>query len=343
MTTSSATVVLVLERFDLEALGELRKIPGITVHDPLRDSQFASKSQIQFTDIPAEWAENVEVLAIRSKTTVGKDVLARFPKLKFIVTSTSGFDHIDLKLCRERGVQAAFTPEGNAISAAEITWSLILACTKRLPRLFEAVQKGRWERGPLESGEVHGKSLGIIGLGRIGQRVALLGRAFGMEILAYDPYADEEAFAKTQAGRMGYEELLRSADFISLHVPYTKETHHMINRQALELMTDETVLINASRGSVIDEQALAAVLQEGLIAYAGLDVFEREPLDLDSRLFKNTRLIMTPHVGALTPEALRRVSFEAVGAIKSFLAQTPVPNSLPPQANWYHEPKGYNS
>lgn len=335
--------ILVLERFDLEAVGELRKIPGTTVYDPLRESQFASRSQIQFTDIPKEWADEVEILVIRSKTTVGKDVLARFPQLKFVVTTTSGFDHIDLKLCRERGVQAAFTPEGNAISAAEITWSLILACTKRMPRLHEAVQKGRWEREPLVTGEVYGKSLGIIGLGRIGQRVANLGRAFGMEILAYDPYVGEEAFENTKASRMGYEELLRSADYISLHVPYTKETHHMINRQALELMTDETILINASRGSVIDEQALAAVLQEGLIGYAGLDVFEREPLDLDSRLFKNTRLLMTPHVGALTPEALRRVCFEAVGAIKAFMAKAPVPNALPPDANWYHEPKGYNS
>ena len=335
--------LLCLERFDSEALQVLRTEPGIEFLDFSKLSNSTQSHNLTWSHVPQEWADRTAILVIRSRTKVSTDLLRRFPRLELVVTCTSGFDHIDLEACANRGIQCAYTPEGNVTAAAELTWALVLSTSRKLRQLFQAVEKNRWDREPLQGSELAGQSLGIIGLGRIGTQVAKYAQAFQMEILAYDPYADEKQFNTCGAQRLGFEELLRSANMITLHVPHTKETHHMINRQCLELMTDETILINASRGSVVDEQALAAVLQEGLILGAGLDVFEREPLDLDSRLLRSDRVVLTPHCGGLTTQALRKVSFEAVSAVRRFLSGEEIPGLLPPRADWYRDPKGYNS
>ncbi|MEQ1876872.1 MAG: hydroxyacid dehydrogenase [Bdellovibrionia bacterium] len=256
-----------------------------------------------------------QAIVIRVRTKIDKEFLERTPNLKFIVTATSGFDHIDVEEALKRGIKVAFSPEGNVYSASELTWALLLASAKNVTRACRMVEKGEWDRDKIRGSELYGKTLGIIGLGRIGTRVALIARAFGMEVLAFDPYIDEAHFKTVGCERLGMKELLRASDFVSLHVPLTKETRHFINGRTLELMNDHAWLINTSRGPVISEQELAIALDEGAIGGCGLDVFEQEPLSVKSILRKRDNVVLLPHIGGATHEAFERSSLAAADKI----------------------------
>lgn len=247
--------------------------------------------------------QECDALLVRSRSRVTTAILERAENLKFVASATSGRDHIDEESCQARGIEVFSAPDGNSQSAAEHTLLLMLALNRKLVDASSSLRNNNWRKGINRGHELKGKSLGIVGLGRVGSKVATLASAFEMKVFACDPYIEESAFSATGAQRLGFIELLRHSDIISFHVPLTKETKHMINRPTLEQISSHAQIINASRGSVIDENELILWLENGDLAGAALDVFAKEPLPSHSRLFNLPNVVMTPHIGALTEEA----------------------------------------
>ncbi len=317
--------IVVSDRFDSEALARLSS------HSLLRVER-ALKPDLIGTDLSA-----VNGLIIRSRTFITKELLSRATQLRVIVTSTSGFDHIDLEACEAANVKVMFTPEANAASASELTWGLLLACARKIPAAQRALETGNWNREPLMGTELSGKTIGIIGLGRIGTRVAKIASAFGLATLAYDPFRDEDYFRSRGCQRVGLDELLKLSDVVTCHVPATPDTNRMISRNALADAGDELIFINTSRGSVVSETVLTEALDEGWIAACGLDVFEREPLSRDSKLLNRPNVVVSPHVGATTREAFRAASHEAADKIIAFAERGIVSDELPGSQPWLHD------
>lgn len=314
--------VLVTDRFDTHALARLMACPKLNV-----------TTSVTPRPTPDELSE-VEALIIRSRTSITDELLTHAPRLRMIVTSTSGFDHIDLFATQARGITVMFTPEANAASAAELTWALVLACARRLPEAGRAVKAGDWARERLIGAELTGKTYGIVGLGRIGSRVARFARAFGMDVLAYDPYHENEHFAHHGAARRGLEELLRQADVVSLHVPLTPETRPLLHAGRLALLAPNSILVNTSRGQAIDESALVEALRKGKLGAVGLDVFEREPLTRASPLLEFDNVILSPHLGATTSAAFSKSSLEAAEKTIAYFERNETRDLLPGNELW---------
>ena len=315
--------VLVVDRFDLQALARLKSESTLKVSatlDPKPDAKALA---------------DCEALVIRSRTKVDNDFLSCAPKLRAIVTATSGFDHIDLSATEARGITVMHTPNANAAAACEMTWALIFGLSRKLIDAHRAVKSGEWRRDALVGHQMSGRTLGIVGLGRIGTRVARAAQAFGMKTVAFDPYLDAEDFTRAQTERLSFDELLRLSDVVTFHVPGSAETQHMLNRNGLENMNRSAILISASRGSVVAERDLVHALDEKWIAGAGLDVFEREPLPRDSRLMTFQNVVLSPHLGAATFEAYAAASSEAAQKIVDFAKSGAVSDRLPPEAAWY--------
>ena len=277
---------------------------------------------------------NANALLIRSKTKINQELLNQAPNLELIVTSTSGFDHIDFELLEKTQIKVMHTPDANAISAAELTWALVLACSRKIILANRAVKSGEWRSEALTGWELHGKSYGIIGLGRIGSRIAKIASAFGMRVLAFDPYKDKEHFEKLGVTRLSYEEILKKSDVLSFHVPKTRETNRMFGASQIEYVDPETIVVNTSRGSVFAEADVCKALEENKIRALGVDVFENEPLSRNSHLLKLDQVVLSPHLGAATHEAYDRASLEAVNKIVDFYSTGKLSDCLPPQENW---------
>lgn len=314
--------ILICDRFSTEAFLSLKKSPNFEV--------ILIKSEEHFNDE----VKTAHGLVIRSKQKINASLLDLANNLEVIVTCTSGYDHIDLVETKKRNIAVMYTPEANQISAAELTWGLVLACNRHIIPSHNAIKSGKWARDPFAGTELFGKTYGVVGLGRIGSRVAKMATAFGMTVLAFDPYQEDEAFEAANAVRVSYEELLKQADIISFHVPATKETKHMFNGSHYEFVDPNMVIINTSRGSVIDEDALAAALNEKKIRAAGLDVFEKEPLPVNSKLLKCVNLVMTSHLGAFTEEAFAKASMQGALQIENYFKLNKTQNSLPLVNNW---------
>ncbi len=273
--------------------------------------------------------QRADGMLIRSRTVVDAELLSQAPRLKVVVSATSGYDHVDVELCTKKNVAALYTPDANAPAAAELTLMLMLSCLRRMPNVQRALRNREWKDTLKPGAELNGKTVGIIGLGRVGSRVARLAKCFGAEVVAHDPYQIDDAFRNLDLMRMALSEVLAAADILSLHVPLTNETRHYINARTLEQAKDGVILINASRGAVVDERALMASLDSGEVAAAGLDVFETEPLAPQSRLRKLDNVVITPHVGAYTEEALARASDMAVTALIAALVHGERQNPIP--------------
>lgn len=284
----------------------------------------------------AEELKDIDALLIRSRTQITLSTLEQAPHLRAIVTATSGFDHIDWLNCQKRHIHVAYTPEANVESAAQWTLTLMLNLTRHFFVGSKSVEQHRWRenvpRGKLLDG---GMNLGLIGLGRIGQRMAQLGQALGLKILACDPYQSPDVFSQLNVERLGLSEILLSADILSLHVPLTAETYRLINYQTLRHMNPEAYLINTSRGEICDETEVIVALDEGLLSGVALDVFEREPLPPSSRLRKRAQVLLSPHMGAYTEEALERASIEACQHLIQFVTQGEKSGALPSGADWF--------
>jgi D-3-phosphoglycerate dehydrogenase len=312
--------VIVADRFDTDAFVRLSKAVNA----------FRSSAP----DLIATDLTNVDALLIRSRTKITRDLLKRAPRLKIIVTSTSGFDHIDLAACTEHKVKVMFTPTANAASACELTWGLALMAARKLSRANEMISVGDWNREPLMGSQMSGKTYGVIGLGRIGSRVAAVAHAFGMKVIAYDPYKEPDQFRSANATRVSLNELFKLADVVSIHVPATDETENMVSREVLENGQHGLLFVNTSRGSVIPESLLAEALDQRWIGACGLDVFEREPLPRDSKLLGRSNVVLSPHVGATTFEAFKAASEEAADKMIAFAQHGAVSDELPGNEPW---------
>ena len=324
--------VLITDRFDIDALAFLKSDPALEVR--ISESPTPTDQELR----------NIDGLIIRSRTVISELLLAHAPKLQVIVTATSGFDHIDLEATSKHQLTVMHTPSANAASAAELTWALVLACARRINEAGRAVKDGNWKREALIGRQLEGRTYGVIGLGRIGGRVARIARAFGMTVLAYDPYQENEQFLKYAADRTSLDELFKLSDVVSFHVPATAETKAMLNEGNIEFLNRGMILINSSRGSVITEKSLTLALERKWLGAVGLDVFEREPLPRHSALAEFKNVVMTPHLGATTHEAFSSASFEAAEKLRAFAHSPPhgrvSQDRLPPEQEWFQQRSG---
>ena len=238
------------------------------------------------------------------------DVIEKMPEsVKVISRYGVGVDRVDLAAAKANGIAVCNTPGANSTGVCELAFALMLCACRNIPQLHQAVTDGLWPRS--EGVELAGRTLGIVGMGAIGKRLALRAKAFEMDVVAYDPYFDEAFAAQHGIKKMELEELLCSADVVSLHVPLNDSTRHMINRERIEKMKQGVIIINTARGGLIDEEAAAEAIRAGKLGGLGLDAFEQEPL-LDSPLKGLPRVIFTPHSGAHTAEAVSNMGLMSV-------------------------------
>ncbi len=260
-----------------------------------------------------------DALIVRSETRVTADLLTRAPNLRVIARAGTGVDNIDVHAATRRGIAVMNAPGANTVSAAEHAMGLLLALVRHIPWAAEAMRRGEWDRKRFEGTELRGKTMGIVGLGRIGGHVAQLARAFGMQVTGHDPYLAPERAAELQVKLLPLDQLLRQADVVTLHVAHTDQTHHLMNADRLQLMKPTAVVINTARGELVDEQALVEAITAKRIGGAAIDVFAVEPVPADSPLRRLDRVILTPHLAASTAEAQERVSLEICGAVRDAL------------------------
>ncbi len=268
-----------------------------------------------------------DALVVRSGTRVTAAVIDAGKKLQVIGRAGVGIDNIDLDRATARGIIVLNAPEGNTISAAEHTIAMLTSLARNIPAADGALKEGRWERGRFMGVELHKKTLGIVGLGRIGGEVAKRVRAMGMTVLAYDPYIADGQPEKGGVAAVSLDLLLRRADFITLHLPCNQQTYHLIGAEEMALMKPGVRLINCARGGLIDEEALHGAILEGKVAGAALDVFEHEP-PLESPLLKLPGVIATPHLGASTKEAQVNVAVQVAEQVVLALQGDPVVSAV---------------
>jgi D-3-phosphoglycerate dehydrogenase / 2-oxoglutarate reductase len=260
---------------------------------------------------PAQLAaalEGVDALLVRSATRVTADAIAGAAKLRVIGRAGAGVDTIDVDAATARGIAVMNAPDGNTLAAAEHALSLLFALARHVPRADAGMKAGEWPKAGLTGFELEGKRLGVVGLGRIGGTVARKARALGMDVAAYDPFLPPSAAGHGSVPLKPLDELLAWADVVTLHVPRTKETTHLLNAERFARMKPGAYLINAARGGLVDEDALLEALDSGQLAGAALDTFATEPLQPDSKLRAHPKLVLTPHLGASTGEAQQAVS-----------------------------------
>lgn len=251
-----------------------------------------------------------DVMVVRSATKVTKEIIDAAKNLKLIVRAGVGLDNVDAVHAREKNIEVKNTPGATTVSVAEHTIGLMLALARNIPQGYASLKGGKWDRKKYAGSELMGKTLGLIGLGRIGQETARRAEAFGMKVVAYDPILDPAAAEKLGILLIGLDELLAQSDYISLHVPLIPETRHMINAQTISKMKKGARIINCARGGTIDEEALASALASGHIAGAAFDVFEKEPPEAGNPLLRLENFICVPHLGASTAEGQARAGAE---------------------------------
>src|SRR5712692_9146940 len=268
-------------------------------------------------------------LVVRSQTKVTADILNAGTKLRVVGRAGVGVDNVDVETATRRGVIVLNAPGGNTVSTAEHAFSLLLSVARKIPQADASVREKNWKRKDFEGVELYNKTLGVIGMGRIGSELSRRAIAFGMRVIAYDPY-----LAATRARSLQVElveeldDLLGCADFISLHTPLTNETRHLLDSSHLQKTKRGVRIINCARGGLVDENALASALQDRHVAAAALDVFEVEPLPNDSPLRHAPNLILTPHLGASTAEAQESVGIEIAQSIRAALLEGTIRNAV---------------
>jgi D-3-phosphoglycerate dehydrogenase / 2-oxoglutarate reductase len=266
----------------------------------------------------AEEVRDADALLVRSATKVTPKLLEHAARLRVIGRAGVGVDNVDLDAATRKGVVVMNTPGGNASSVAEHTLALLLALARRIPQADRSLKEGRWEKKAFTGIELRGKTLGLVGLGKIGTEVVRLAQAYQMEVIAYDPFVSSLIAGEQNVKLVSMEELLKASDFISLHASGTPETHHLLNARALALAKPGVRIVNCARGELIDEADLLAALEAGHVAGAGLDVFETEP-PRDSRLAAHPHVIATPHIAGSTEEAQEIVGIRIAEQVRDYL------------------------
>lgn len=271
---------------------------------------------------------NYQAIIIRSGTQLTSDIISTAKNLKFIARAGVGVDNVDIKAATKSGIIVMNAPGGNTISTCEQAFALLLAAARNITFAHNSLKEKKWERSKFKGTELYRKKLGIVGLGRIGKEMAKRALAFGMEILVYDPFLQEEMAKRLGVEPVSLKELLGISDFITIHTPLTESTKNLIADKEFDLMKKNSFIINCARGGVINEEALAKALDNKKIAGAALDVYSKEPpFELDS-LFKTENLILTPHLGASTQEAQVNVAIEAANSLKDALLGKSISNAI---------------
>ncbi len=291
--------------FTVDVIG--RKLPEAELLDRVRDAA---------------------ALVVRSETRITRAVLEAATGLKVVGRAGVGVDNVDVEAATARGVVVMNTPAGNTISTAELTFSMLLALARKIPQAHASMKAGEWNRKAFSGTEVYNKTLGILGMGRIGSEVARRARAFGMRVLAYDPYLSQARAQALEVELVDLDALYAAADFITVHLPLTEETRGMINAETIGRMKPGVRILNCARGGIVVEKDLHEALEAGRVAGAALDVYEVEPPPADLPLRGLPQVIMTPHLGASTEEAQENVGIEIAEAITAYLLEGEVRNAV---------------
>jgi D-3-phosphoglycerate dehydrogenase len=286
-----------------------------------------ARSKLSLEDLKKAVVD-VDAVIVRSETQITADVLAAGKKIKIVGRAGVGVDNIDVVAASRQGILVVNVPGGNTISAAEHTVALLLALSRNIPAANESLKKGEWTRSKFTGTELQGKTLGLIGLGRIGREVAKRCQSFGMRVLGFDPYASEEYAKAFNISLESLENIYKEADYLTVHVPLNETTKHMFNAQTLAKLKPGVRIINCARGGIIEEQALADAIQKGQVKGAALDVFEQEPPSKDNPLLKLPQVIVTPHLGAATEEAQVKVAQELAETIRDYFLNGTVRNAV---------------
>lgn len=309
MSTETLSV-LVTDEIHPDGIAALRERPGLEI------------DVVPILPAPEllERIPHYHALIGRSATRIPAELLERGRRLRIIGRAGVGVDNIDVDRATELGIAVINAPGGNTVSVVELTFGLLLALARRVHAAAGSMTAGRWDRSVLGGVELRGRTLAVVGLGRIGGEMARRAGVFGMRVLAVDPYIPETRFRELGVERVEtLEDALRRADVLSLHIPLTRETRGMIGSREVALLGGKGLLLNLSRGGIVDESALLSALEEGRIAGAGIDVYEREPLDANHPLRHAPNVLLTPHLGASTREAQTSVAVEACAAVRDAL------------------------
>ena len=266
-----------------------------------------------------ELVGDVEAVIVRSKPKVTRKVIENAPNLKVIGRAGVGLDNIDLEAAKERGIEVVNSPGASSRSVAELALALMFNVARKIAFADRKMREGVWAKKQCMGFELEGKTLGIVGFGRIGYQIAKIAKAMGMNLLLYDPYPNFQRAEEVGGKFVELEELLKESDVVTLHVPLLDSTYHLINEERLRLMKPTAILINAARGPIIDTDALVKALREGWIAGAALDVFEEEPLPKGHPLTELDNVVLTPHIGASTVEAQMRAGVQVAEQIVEIL------------------------
>jgi D-3-phosphoglycerate dehydrogenase len=277
------------------------------------------KMVTEVEEIPDLWANKekfinkiieADALIVRNQTIVDRDVLAAGKRLKVIGRLGVGLDNIDVRTANRQNIKIVSAQNANSISVAEYVMSAILSANRSLSSAAEDVNLGNWNRQRFTGNEIYGKTLGLVGTGDIGHRIAKRAIAFGMKVVGYEPYLSHLSFPFIETGveKVQFDRLLKESDFISIHTPLTIETRSMFSSREFNLMKNEAILINTSRGGIVNEHALLKAVELGEITGAYLDVLEKEPVEPDHFLLNNKRIFITPHIAGVTKESQERIS-----------------------------------
>ena len=306
-------------------------MPKVLVSDPIAPEGIEILKTVAEVDVKTGLAPDellaiigdYDALAVRSETKVTGAVIAAADKLKIIGRAGVGVDNIDVEAATNRGILVVNSPEGNTLAAAELTVALLLALARSVPQADQALRGGKWDRKKYMGSEVYGKTLGVIGLGKIGREVAKRLQAFGMSVLGSDPYLKPEQAAEMGIRQVDLDTLYKESDYITVHVPKTKETTGMINAEKIALMKPTVRLINVARGGILDEADVAEAAKSGRIAGAAVDVYSTEPAPADNPLLGIPNILTTPHLGASTEEAQTNVAIDIAEQIVEVLQGKP--------------------
>lgn len=322
--------ILICDAIAEDGLTILQQSGNVSVELGLKEAQLIER------------ASHFDAIMVRSATKITRPVLEAATRLQIVGRAGVGVDNIDIEAATERGVIVVNSPGGNTVAVAELTLGMMLALVRRLMPAHQSTSSGQWKRSQLMGNQLWGKTLGVVGVGRIGVEVIKRAQSFGMTVLGYDPFLTSARAQQLNIEATTVEEILRRADFVSLHTPLTPQTKGLINAEAIATMKDGAFVINCSRGGIIDEAALFEALQTGKLGGAGLDVFEQEPPQ-NSPLLGLDNVVLTPHLGASTEEAQVEVAVDVARQIVDVLAGRPPQSAvnlptLPPETREFIAP-----
>ncbi len=311
--------VLVTDEIDPEGVELLSAAPGIEVHEVPTLPRDELLRRIA----------DYDAIVGRSATHISADLLHAAKRLRVIGRAGVGIDNIAVETATELGIAVINAPAGNTIAVAELFFGVVISLKRMLPLAYESMHSATWARSALLGTELNGKTLGIVGLGRIGGEVSARARAFGMSVVAFDPYISESRFVSLHVRReASLEALLDESDVVTVHTPLTEETFGMIGERELKRLSQSAIVVNMARGGIVNEEALVDVLESGRLAGGAIDAFTKEPLAPDSRLRQVKNLFLTPHIGASTAEAQRNVAVDACAAVRDALLTGELSRSL---------------